>query len=61
MNSSEVSIFLPTRKSISISTRKDTRTNIQLQPIISNLLQQQIAISPYTISTKFNIRKKYHT
>jgi hypothetical protein len=61
MNTSEVSVFLPTRKTISLNTRKDNRAYIQLQPITSNLLQHQGTISPYTVSTKFNIRKKYHT
>jgi hypothetical protein len=61
INTNEIAALLPTRKATSLNTRKDNHAHIQLQPITSNLIQQQTVIPPYTISTKFNIRKKYHT
>mgnify|MGYP000863013781 FL=1 len=61
INTSELSVFLPNRKAISLAPKRSDKVHVQLQPIVALPPDNKPDISPYTVSSKFNIRKKYHT
>lgn len=60
MHTNEAQGFLPTRH-ITLGTSSQTRGQVQLQPITSSLLNPGEGLSPYNMTTKFNIRKKHRS